>query len=143
MVGELILVAYHMVVLDAVEFSFKFPGFGAICIHLLAGARPVFVKLVDDQRGVLVYHEAFDAELNGYTESVETCFILRGVVGSLKMNSEDVTELVISWSNERNASTSTIDVEGAIEVHHPVLRASSGDGLLDLCPLSNEVSERL
>ena len=67
MVGELILVAYHVVVLDAVEFSFKFPDFGAICIHLLAGARPVFVKLVDDQRGVPVYHEAFDTELNGYT----------------------------------------------------------------------------
>ena len=67
MVGELILVMYHMVVFDAVEFSFKLPDFGAIYIHLLAGARPVFVKLVDDQRGVPVYHEAFDAELNGYT----------------------------------------------------------------------------
>ena len=48
MVGELILVTYHMVVLDAVELSFKLPDFGVICIHLLAGARPVFVKLVDD-----------------------------------------------------------------------------------------------
>ena len=81
MVGELILVAYHVVVLDAVEFSFKLPDFGAICIHLLAGARPVFVRLVDDQRRVPVYHEAFDAELNGYTESVETCFIFGSVVG--------------------------------------------------------------
>ena len=81
MVGELILVTYHVVVLDAVEFSFKLPDFGAICIHLLAGARPVFVELVDDQRGVSVYDEAFDAELDGYTESVETCFIFGGVVG--------------------------------------------------------------
>ena len=75
MVSELILVAYHVVVFDAVKFSFNFPDFGAICIHLLAGARLVFVKLVDDQRGVPIYHEAFDAELNGYTESMETCFI--------------------------------------------------------------------
>ena len=90
MVGELILVAYHVVVLDVIEFSFKLLDFGTICIHLLAGARPVFVKLVDDQRGVFVYHEAFDAELDGYTESVETCFVFGGVVGGWKMNLEDV-----------------------------------------------------
>ena len=81
MVGELILVAYHVVVVDVVEFSFKLPDFGAICIHLLARARPVFVKLVDDQRGVSVYHEAFNTELDSYTLSVETCFVFGGVVG--------------------------------------------------------------
>ena len=70
MIGELILIAYHVVVLDTIELPFKLPDFGAICIHLLAGARPVFVELVDDQRGVSVYHEAFDAELDGYTESM-------------------------------------------------------------------------
>ena len=56
MIGELILVAYHMVVLDAIEFSFKLPDFGAICIYLFTGAGPVFVELVDDQRGVPVDH---------------------------------------------------------------------------------------
>ena len=81
MVSELILVAYHVVVLDAVEFSFKLSDFSAICIHLLTGARPVFIELVDDQRGVLVYHDAFNAELNCYTESVETRFIFGGVIG--------------------------------------------------------------
>ena len=50
-------------------------------LHLLTGAGPVFVELVDDQCRVPIYHEAFDAELNGYTESVETCFIVGGVVG--------------------------------------------------------------
>ena len=64
-----------MVVLDTVELPFKLPNFGEIYIHLLTGARPVFVKLVDDQRRVPIYHEAFDAELNGYTKSVETCFV--------------------------------------------------------------------
>ena len=59
------------------------------------------------------------------------------------MYSENVSELILGRRNEQNASTSTIDVEGAIEVHHPVLGASSGDGLLDLGPLGNEVSERL
>ena len=85
MVDELILVAYRVVVLDAVEFPFKLPDFGAICIHLLTGAKPVFIELVDDQRGVPVYHDAFNAELNGYTESMETCFIFGGVVGGRKM----------------------------------------------------------
>ena len=95
MVGELILVAYHVVILDAIEFSFKLPNFGAICIHLLAGARLVFVKLVDDQHGVPIYHVAFDAELNGYMESVETCFIFDGVVGGRKMYPENVSELIL------------------------------------------------
>ena len=90
-----------MVVLDAVEFSFQLPDFGAICIHLLAGARPVFVKLVDDQRGVPVYHEAFDAEINGYTESVETCFIFGGVVGGWKVYPENVSKLILGRYNEQ------------------------------------------
>ena len=100
MVGELILVAYHVVVLDAVKFSFKLPDLGAICIHLLAGARPVFVKLVDDQRGVPIYHEAFDAELNGYTESVETCFIFGGVVGGRKMYLKNISEFILGRHNK-------------------------------------------
>ena len=70
-----------MVILVTVELPFKLPDFGAVCIHLLTRAGPVFVKLVDDQRGVSIYHETFDAELDGYMKSVETCFIFSGVVG--------------------------------------------------------------
>ena len=61
-----------MAVLDAVEFPFKLPDFGAVSVHLLTGIGPIFIKLIDNQRGIPVYHEAFDAELNGYTESMET-----------------------------------------------------------------------
>ena len=143
MVGELILIVYHVVVLDTVEFPFKLPDFGAICIHLLTGAGLVFVELVDDQRGVPVYHETFDAELDGYTESMETRFIFDGVVGGGKMYSENVSELILGWCNEQNARTSTVDVKGAVEVHHPMLGASGSDRLLDLSPLSDEISERL
>ena len=132
-----------MVVLDTIELPFKLPDFGAICIHLFTGAGPVFVELVDDQHGVPVYHEAFDAELNGYTESVETRFVFGGVVGDQKTYSENVSELILGQREEHNARTSTVDVEGTVEVHHPVLGASSGDGLLDLGPLSDEISERL
>ena len=81
MVGELILISYHVVVLDTIQLSFEFPDLSAVCVHLLTRTGLVFVELVDDQRGVSVYHEAFEAELNGYTESVETCFIFGGVVG--------------------------------------------------------------
>ena len=77
----MILISYHVVILDTIELPFKLLDFSAVCIHLLTRARPIFVELVDDQCGVPVYHEAFDVELNGYTESVETCFIFGGVVG--------------------------------------------------------------
>ena len=100
MIGELILIAHHVVVLDTVELPFKLPDFGAVCIHLLTGAGPVFVELVDDQRGVPVYHEAFDAELNGYTKSVETCFIFGGVVGGRKVYPENVSDLILGQRNE-------------------------------------------
>ena len=75
------MISYHVVVLDTIELPFEFPNFRAICIHLLTRIGPVFVEMVDDQRGVSVYHEAFDVELDSYTEPMETCFILRGVVG--------------------------------------------------------------
>ena len=65
MVGELILISYHVVVLDTVELPFEFPDFGAICIHLLTRTGLIFVNLVDDQCGVSIYHEAFDIELDG------------------------------------------------------------------------------
>ena len=90
MVSELILISYHVVVLDTVELPFEFPDFGTICVHLFTGVGPVFIELVDDQHGVFVYHEAFDAELNGYTEFVETCFIFGGVVRGWKMYLEDI-----------------------------------------------------
>ena len=100
MVGELILISYHVVVLDTVEFSFKLPNFDAICIHLFTRAGLVFVELVDDQCGVPIYHEAFDAELNGYTEPVETRFVFSGVVGGQKIYPENVSELILGRRNE-------------------------------------------
>ena len=79
------MISYHVVVLHTIEFSFKLPDFSAIWIHLFTGVGPVFVELVDDQRGVPVYHEVFDAKLNSYMESVETRFIFDGVVGGREM----------------------------------------------------------
>ena len=54
-------------VLDAVEFPFNLPDFGVVGIHFLTGTGPIFIKLIDNQRRIPVYHEAFDAELDGYS----------------------------------------------------------------------------
>ena len=95
---------YHVVVLDTVELPFNLSDFGAICIHLFTRAGPVCVELVDDQCEIPIHHEAFDAELDGYTESVETCFIFGGVVGGQKVYPENVSELILGRRNEQNAA---------------------------------------
>ena len=56
---------------------------------------------------------------------------------------EERNVVILGRRNEQNARTGTVDVKGAIKVHHLVLRASGGDGLLDLGPFSDKVSERL
>ena len=59
------------------------------------------------------------------------------------MYPENVSEFILGRCNEQDARTSTIDVKGAIKVHHPVLRASGGDRFLDLGPFNDEISELL
>ena len=51
---------------------------------------------------------------------------------------ENVSVLILGRHDEQNACTSTIDVKGSVEIHHPVLQAGGGNGFLDLGPLSNE-----
>ena len=76
-------------------------------------------------------------------ESMETCFIFGGIVGGRKMYPGNVLELILGRRDEQNAHTSTIDVESTVKVYHPVLRASCGDGLLNLSPLSDKISKCL
>ena len=85
------MVTYHVVILDAIEFSFKLSDFSAVSVHLLAGTGPVFVELVDNQCGVPVHHEAFNAELDGYTKTMETCFVFCGVVGDQEVYPKNIT----------------------------------------------------
>ena len=59
------------------------------------------------------------------------------------MYAKNISEFILCRRDEQNARTSTIDVKGTVEVHHLVLGASGGDGLLNLSPLSDEISERL
>ena len=94
------MILYHVVVLDTVELPFKLPDFGAVCVHLFTRIGLVFVDLVDNQRGVPVHHETFDTELDCYMETVETCFIFRGVVGGRKVYPEDIAKLIFGRRNE-------------------------------------------
>ena len=132
-----------MVVLDVVEFHFKLPDFGAVCVHFLTRTEPIFIELIDNQRGIPVYHEAFDAELDSYTEAMETCFVFRGVVRDREMYAKNISEFILHRCDEQNARTGPINIKGAVEVHHPMLGASGGDGFLDFGPLSDEIGERL
>ena len=59
------------------------------------------------------------------------------------MYPENVSELILGRRDEQNAHTSTVDVESTVKAHHPVLGASSGDGLLNLSPLSDKISKCL
>ena len=59
-----------MMVFNTIEFAFELPHLGAVSVHLLAGAAPIFIELVDYECGVTVHYEAFDAKLYGYTKTV-------------------------------------------------------------------------
>ena len=109
------MIPYHVVVLDTIEFPFKLPDFGAVCIHFLTGIGPIFIELVDNQRRIPIYHEAFDAELDSYTETMETCFVFRNVVGGRKMYAKNILEFILCRHDEQNAYTSTIDIKGAVK----------------------------
>ena len=52
-----------------------------VSVHLLVGAIPVFVELIDHECRVAVHLEAFNAELDSYTETVKCRFVFSGIVG--------------------------------------------------------------
>ena len=108
-------------VFNTVEFSLQLSNFQAVSIHLVTIKGPIFVNLINDKGGVTMYQEAFNAELDGYTETVETSFILSGIVGGWKMNPEDIPKFVSGWREKEDACPSTIKVEGAVEVHDLML----------------------
>ena len=70
-----------MVVFNTVEFALKLSDFRAVSIHLVTGTRPIFVDLINDQCGVTIYQEAFNAKFDGNTETMETSFVLGDVIG--------------------------------------------------------------
>jgi hypothetical protein len=59
-----------MMVFHTIELAFKLPHLDAVSIHFLAGATPIFIELVDYERGVVVHHKAFNTKVYSYTETM-------------------------------------------------------------------------
>ena len=58
-----------MVVFNTVEFALQLSDFRAVSIHLVIGTRPIFVDLINDKRGVIVYQEAFNTKFDSNAET--------------------------------------------------------------------------
>ena len=71
----------HVVVFDAIKLVFYLSYHGTISVHLLIGAIPVFVELIDHECGVTLHLEAFNAKLDSYTETMKCRFVFSGIVG--------------------------------------------------------------
>ena len=100
----------HMEVFDSVELVFKFPYRRTVSIHLLIGAGPIFVELVDDECGVTVHHEAFNAKIEGYMEKVQCRLVLHDIVGCLEVDPMDIAKLVPRWRYEVYTCPSAVEI---------------------------------
>jgi hypothetical protein len=56
---------------------------------------------------------------------VESCLVFGGVIGDQKMDSESIVELIPGGGNKQHACTGAINVERAVKIHLPMLRAIS------------------
>ena len=110
-----------MVVFNNVELALQLSDFHAVSIHLGTSTRPIFVDLINDKRGATVYQEAFNTKFDSNVETMETRFVLGGIIGGWKMNLEDISEVIPGWRNKKDTYPSTIKVEGAIKVHDLML----------------------
>ena len=70
-----------MVVFDTVELVFLLSYRGAVSVHLLIGAIQILVELIDHECGVTIHLEAFNAELDSYTETMKCCLVFNGIIG--------------------------------------------------------------
>ena len=83
-----------MVVFNTIEFAVQLFDFQVVSIHIVTGTRPIFVDKINDQCRVTIYQEAFNAKFDGNTKTMEISFVLGGVIGGWKMNSEDISEVI-------------------------------------------------
>ena len=90
----MVLITNDVVVFNTVELALQLSNFQAVSIHLVTGTRPIFIDLINDKRGVAVYQEVFNTKFDSNTETMETSFVLGGVIGDWKMNLEDISEVI-------------------------------------------------
>ena len=67
-------------VFDAIEFVFYLSYRGAVSVHLLIGAIPILVELIDHKGRVAVHLEAFNAELDSYMETMKCRLVFSGII---------------------------------------------------------------
>ena len=110
-----------MVELQTIELSFELPDLPAVGIHLLLGALLVFVDLLYDDFGVNISQQALYPEHDSDSGTVNEGLVLRSIVCNLEKQMEYVFELFTSGGDERNSSAGSVEVEGTVKVHDPVL----------------------
>ena len=84
-------------VFNTIELAFELPRLGAVSVHLLAGAIPILIEIIDHECGVVVHLEAFDAELDSYKETMKCHLIFSGIIGCLEVLAEDIVKLIPRW----------------------------------------------
>lgn len=70
-----------MVVFNTIELALQLSDFQEVSIYLVTSTRPIFVDLINDKRGVTVYQEAFNTKFDSNAETMETSFVLGGIIG--------------------------------------------------------------
>jgi hypothetical protein len=73
-------------------------------------------------------------------EPVKQGFILGFIVGYRPQDLKDILRLFTSWRNKQNSSAATIELEGPVKVHGPVLWLIDRSWDLILPPFSHEVN---
>ena len=65
----------------AIEFVFLLSYRSAISVHFLVGAILILIELIDYKCGVTIHLEAFNAELDSYTETMKCRLVFSDIIG--------------------------------------------------------------
>jgi hypothetical protein len=87
--------------------------------------------------------EPLYSELGGDVQAIHQGFVLGHIIGSMEVRPNDVKELVSFWRDQHYTSPGTIEGEGAIEIHAPMLLGVQGMRLLGLSPLGQKICQGL
>jgi hypothetical protein len=85
----------------------------------------------------------FYTKLNRNLHVVEAGLVFCRVVRCREINSEDIAELFVGWSDKEHACSCAIDVQGAIEIHLPVFDRPLIGRCAKVCPFDYKVHQSL
>jgi hypothetical protein len=99
--------------------------------------------LVNDDLGVTVGDESLDSEGNNNAQPMDQGLVLGAAVGRVVVDLYDILQMIALGRDEEDACTCSLEVQGTVEVHFPMLRLLCWQGLLGLSPLRDEIGEDL